>query len=119
MGKKKSDDESGSTSEVIEAFQQLTEQFWKSAADQWDQLARHPAFLSTMAAAMEQSLNLMARVQELVATTLKTMNVPTRDDIEQLRNSVEALREEVAELHRKLDERATSSSRKTRSRKKR
>lgn len=119
MGRKKSGEEYRSASEVLDAVQQLTEQFCKSAADQWDQLARHPVFLSTMAAAMEQSLNLMARVQELVTTTLKTMNLPTRDDIEQLRSSVEALRDEVAELHRKLEERTTPPPRKTRAKKKR
>jgi polyhydroxyalkanoate synthesis regulator phasin len=87
----------------ISAFKQLYDQAWRQAAEQWDQLLRNPLFLSTMATNIEQAMNLTARVQEMVANTLKTMNLPTRDDVQQIKSSVQALRQEVAELHRKID----------------
>ena len=88
---------------TLDAVKDLYKEFWKQAAEQWDHVLRNPVFLSTMAAAMEQSMNLTARVQEMVAASLKTMNMPTRDDIQHLQAGIQALRQEVAELHRKVD----------------
>ncbi|MBI3952172.1 MAG: hypothetical protein HY314_17120 [Acidobacteria bacterium] len=88
----------------VSAFKELYDQVWKQAAEQWDQVLRNPLFLSTMAATMEQSMNLTARVQEMVATTLKAMNLPTHHDLQEIKNSIQALRSDVTELHRKIDE---------------
>jgi outer membrane murein-binding lipoprotein Lpp len=74
------------------------DQFWKQAGQQWQQMAGNPQFLSVMNLAMEQSLMLTRRMHELIATTLKTMNIPTAQDfqavnarLDQLANRVEAM----------------------------
>jgi hypothetical protein len=116
MSPKKPEEDQKPLPDPISAFKQWYDQAWKQTAEQWDQLLRHPLFLSTMAANVEHAMNLTARVQEMVANTLKTMNLPTRDDVQQIKRSVQALRDEVAELHRKIDNLQPSTKPKQRSR---
>jgi hypothetical protein len=103
MTRKPLDQGERSSPDPVGAFKELYDHVWKQAAEQWDQVLRNPMFLSTMAATLEHSMNLTARVQEMVATTLKTMNLPTRDDLQEIKGGIHALRAEVTELHRKVD----------------
>jgi hypothetical protein len=103
----------------VSAFKDLYDQVWKQAVDQWDQVLRNPHFLAMMAATIEQSMNLTARVQELVAATLKTMNIPTRDDFQTVVHRLDALREQIAEVSRKNDHLSTATKPRKRATKKR
>lgn len=76
----------------------MYDQFWKQTADGWDQLARNPQFLAAMSASFEQSLELRARVQEMVVAVLKTMNLPTRDDIASVMRRLDQLGERMESL---------------------
>lgn len=67
--------------DAAKALRERYDQFWKQTAEQWDEVARSPQFLSMMAANLNQSLELRARVQEMVVGVLRTLNIPTRDDL--------------------------------------
>ncbi len=85
------------------AMQEMYEQFWKQAAGQWDEVARSPQVLSLMAANLNQSLELKARVQETVVALLRTMNIPSRDDLAAIATRINEIGKKVDYLGQKLD----------------
>lgn len=89
---------------------EMYDQFWKQTEDKWGQLTRNPAFMSMMSAAVEQSQHLTGRIQEVVSTTLKAMNIPTRDDYKQLVKKFDRLSDQIDELISKIEERAEAEA---------
>jgi hypothetical protein len=87
---------------------EMYDQFWKQTEDKWGQLTRNPAFMSMMSTAVEQSQHLTGRIQDVVSTTLKAMNIPTRDDYKQLVKKFDRLSDQIDELISKIEERAES-----------
>lgn len=83
MRKKKQDlkEEAKRITDPADALRVMYDRFWKQAADQWETVARDPQFLSMMAANLNQSLELKARVQEMAVAVLRAMNLPSREDI--------------------------------------
>lgn len=98
MSRKKQEATGASSLDPSQPLREMYDQFWKQTADGWDQLARNPQFLAAMAASFEQSLELRARVQEMVVAVLKTMNLPTRDDIASVMRRLDQLGERMESL---------------------
>lgn len=85
------------------ALQEMYEQFWKQTAAQWDEVARSPQALSMMAAALNQSLELKGRVQETVVALLRTMNIPTREDLAAVTSRLDQIGAQLDRLEKRLD----------------
>ncbi len=81
-------------------FENVVEQ----ATERWDQLVHNPQFAAALATALEQPMNLANRVQELVGASLRTMNIPTRDDYKKLSRQLEAIAGQLEDLGERLDE---------------
>jgi hypothetical protein len=85
-------------------FKQVYDVWEKSATEQLEKFTRSQAFLTALAQNVEQTLNVSQRVKDITQTTLGMMNLPTRQDIEQISKQLRALRNVVAEINEKLDE---------------
>jgi hypothetical protein len=81
-------------------FENVVEQ----ATERWEQLVHNPQFATALATALEQPLNLANRVQELVGASLRTMNIPTRDDYKQLSRQLDAIAGQLEALRERLEE---------------
>jgi hypothetical protein len=92
------------------ALQEMYEKFWKQTAEQWDEVARSPQALSMMAANLNQSLELKARVQETVVALLRTMNIPTRDDLAAVTSRLDEIGDLLGQLNQKLDKKTAVRS---------
>lgn len=86
-------------------------QFWQQSAAQWDQFLRDPLFLSAMGTFLEQTQNQTALAQQMAGGTLRMMNLPTHEDFQELIQSIEGLREQMAELCQRLDRLAPEKGR--------
>ncbi|HEY0427374.1 MAG TPA: poly(R)-hydroxyalkanoic acid synthase subunit PhaE [Pyrinomonadaceae bacterium] len=91
-------------SEPLQAFRNMYDQMFKQTGEQWEELARNPLFLANMANNFEQSMKMQAQAQEMVIEALKALNLPTREDILNLSQKIDSLREEVAGLKKTLKE---------------
>lgn len=83
-------------------FENVVEQ----ATERWEQLVHNPQFATALATALEQPMNLANRVQELVGASLRTMNIPTRDDYKQLSRQLDAIADQLEALRERLEEMA-------------
>lgn len=90
-------------------WREAYDQFWQQSGVQWDQFLRHPLFLSAMAGFLEQSQQQAARAQQFTGGAMQMMNLPTHEDFQELIQSIEALREQMAELCQRLDSAGTSN----------
>lgn len=117
MNKKKQETAEEKLPDAANALREMYDKFWKQAAEQWDEVARSPQFLSLMASNINQSLELKARVQEMVVAALRSMNILTRDDLAALANRLDRISEQVAELDRKLAHTSTTGGAKKQARK--
>lgn len=87
----------------MNAFRGMYEQMMKQTEKQWDEVARNPLFIAQMANNFEQSMQIQKQMREILETSLKTLNLPSKDDILLLAEKVNKLRSEVAEVNEKLD----------------
>lgn len=116
MSNTKQDKKAGqSPPDPVRALREMYDQFWKQTAEQWDEVARNPQVLSLMAANLNQSLELKARVQEMVVGLLRTMNMPTREDLAAVNTRLDQISTQLANLDRKVAGRAPRSKTKTQS----
>jgi hypothetical protein len=109
MNKKKQETAEEKMPDPAKAVREMYDQFWKQAAEQWDEVARSPQFLSMMASNLNQSLDLKARVQEMAVAALRSMNILTREDLSALTSRLDRISEQVAELDRKLTHTSTKA----------
>jgi outer membrane murein-binding lipoprotein Lpp len=100
---KKTAEKDTTATDPLRAFRQMYEQTLKQSAEHWEEIARNPLFLATMANNFEQSLKMQAQMQELVAASLKTLNLPSKEDILFLAERINQLRSEIAEINAKID----------------
>lgn len=103
-------DSEQSAPDPTKALQEMYEQFWKQTAGQWDEVARSPQVLSLMAANLNQSLELKARVQETVVSLLRTMNIPSRDDLAAITTRIDHIGDKLDDLLKKLEEKVEVKS---------
>lgn len=87
-----------------------TSQLLKQVEDQFAQISRNPQLMGLWSAAMDQSLALTGRIQEIVTATLRTMNMPTRDDVKELNRRLDDLSGQLDEINEKLDALKPASS---------
>jgi len=87
----------------LNAFQGMYEQMMKQSEKQWEEVARNPFFVAQMANNFEQSMQMHKQLRETLETSLKALNLPSKDDILLLAEKVNQLRAEIAEVNEKLD----------------
>lgn len=87
----------------MNAFRGMYEQMMKQTEKQWEEVARNPFFLSQMANNFEQSMQMQKQMRELLETSLKALNLPSKDDILLLAERINAMRMEIAEVNGKLN----------------
>ena len=87
----------------MNAFRGMYEQMMKQTEKQWEEVARNPMFLSQMANNFEQTMQVQKQMREMLETSLKALNLPSKDDIFLLAERINALRSEIAEVNGKLD----------------
>ncbi len=84
----------------------ILENVVEQATERWEQLVHNPQFATALATALEQPMNLANRVQELVGASLRTMNIPTRDDYKQLSRQLDAIADQLEALRERLEDMA-------------
>ncbi len=84
----------------------ILENVVEQATERWEQLVHNPQFATALATALEQPMNLANRVQELVGASLRTMNIPTRDDYKQLSRQLDAIADQLEALRARLEDMA-------------
>jgi hypothetical protein len=87
----------------MNAFRGMYEQMMKQSEKQWEEVARNPLFVAQMANNFEQSMQVHKQLREMLDTSLKALNLPSKDDILLLAERVNQLRTEIAEVNTKLD----------------
>ncbi|MCS7080521.1 MAG: hypothetical protein NZ585_10820 [Chloracidobacterium sp.] len=80
-------------------FENVVEQ----ATERWEQLVHNPRFAAALATALEQPVNLAHRVQELVSVSLRTMNIPTREDYKKLSRQLDAIADQLDAIRDRLE----------------
>lgn len=90
-------------SDSMNAFRGMYEQMMKQTEKQWEEVARNPMFVAQMANNFEQSMQMQKQMREMLETSLKALNLPSKDDILLLAERMNALRSEIAEVNGKLD----------------
>lgn len=81
----------------------ILENVVEQATERWEQLVHNPQFAAALATALEQPMNLAHRVQELVGASLRTMNIPTRDDYKKLSRQLDAIAAQLEDLGEQLE----------------
>lgn len=89
--------------ETMNAFRGMYDQMLKQSSDQWEEVARNPFFIAQMANNFEQSMQMQKQMREMLETSLKALNLPSKDDILLLAERVNQMRSEIAEVNGKLD----------------
>lgn len=87
----------------MKAIRGMYDQMMKQSSDQWEEVARNPFFIAQMANNFEQSMQIHKQMREMLETSLKALNLPSKDDILLLAERMNALRSEIAEVNGKLD----------------
>lgn len=88
----------------MKLFGDMFNQTVKQAGEQWEETARNPIFLAAMANQAEQTMQAQKQLKEIVSASLKTLDLPTKNDIILLAERVETLTRAVADLDRKITE---------------
>lgn len=87
----------------MNAFRGMYDNALKQTAEKWEEAARNPMFVAQMANNFEQSMQMQKQMREMLETSLKALNLPSKDEISSLAESVNQMRSELAEVNRKLD----------------
>lgn len=87
----------------MNAFRGMYDNVMKQTAEQWEEAARNPMFVAQMANNFEQSMQMQKQMREMLETSLKTLNLPSKDDILLLTEKVNSLQKELIKVNEKLD----------------
>lgn len=87
----------------MNTFRGMYDNMMKQTAEQWEEAARNPMFVAQMANNFEQSMQMQKQTREILETSLKTLNLPSKDEILLLSEHIAQLRSEIAEVNGKLD----------------
>lgn len=87
----------------MNTFRGMYDDMMKQTSEQWEEAARNPMFVAQMANNFEQSMQMQKQMREMLETTLKTLNLPSKDDFLLLTEKVNSLQNELAEANAKLD----------------
>lgn len=87
----------------MNAFRGMYDNMMKQTSEQWEEAARNPMFVAQMANNFEQSMQMQKQMREMLENTLKTLNLPSKDDFLLLTEKVNDLQNELAEANAKLD----------------
>lgn len=89
--------------DTMNAFRGMYEQMMQQTEKQWEDVARNPFFVAQMANNFEQTMQVQKQMREMLETSLKALNLPSKDDILLLAERINRLRSEIAEVNGKLD----------------
>lgn len=99
------------TTDPTAVFGEMYEKMMRQTAEQWEEVARNPLFLSAMSANVDQNLSLQNQMQKLIETTLAAMNLPTRNDVLALGQKIDKLSEEISSLRQKSEVKTSAAGR--------
>lgn len=94
---------------IKDMFKQVFEMWERSAAEQFERLARSQTFLSAIAQNLEQTLNISNRVKDITQTTMGMMNLPTKRDVDNLTKQMRSIRMSLEEINERLEDMSKTS----------
>lgn len=86
----------------------------RESSAQWDVLLRNPNFLASTASSFNLFMTAVGRFREMVGMSLRTMNIPTRDDLAALNRKLDDIQDRVDEISERLDRLEAASAPKPR-----
>jgi hypothetical protein len=75
----------------------------RQSSAQWDALLRNPNFLASTASSFNLFMNAVGRFRDMVGMSLRTMNIPTRDDLAALNRKLDDIQDRLDEISERLD----------------
>ena len=105
-----SDEKENPFANPMKMFSDMYNQTLKETAEKWEETARSPMFLAAMANNVEQSMQMQKQMQEMIATSLQALNLPTKDDILLLVEKINQLSSNISEINSKLDRLAKANN---------
>lgn len=96
----------------MNAFRGMYDNALKQTAEQWEEAARNPMFVAQMANNFEQSMQMQKQMREMLETSLKTLNLPSKDDVLMLAEKLDLLQKDLTEINKKLELLTNKSNRK-------
>jgi hypothetical protein len=75
----------------------------RQSSAQWDALLRNPNFLASSASSFNLFMNAVGRFRDMVGMSLRTMNIPTRDDLAALNRKLDDIQDRLDEISERLD----------------
>ncbi len=100
---KKTNEPENPFADPLKTFGDLYNQTLKQAAGQWEETARSPLFLAAMANNVEQTMQMQKQMQEMIATALQALNLPTKDDLLLLVEKIDQLSSDISGINARLD----------------
>lgn len=86
----------------------------RESSAQWDALLRNPNFLASSASSFNLFMSAVGRFRDMVGMSLRTMNIPTRDDLAALNRKLDDIQDRVDEISERLDRLEAASAPKPR-----
>ncbi len=75
----------------------------RQSSAQWDALLRNPNFLASTASSFNLFMNAVGRFRDMVGMSLRTMNIPTRDDLAALNRKLDDIQDRLDEISERID----------------
>ena len=108
--KKKPPESDNAFPNPLKMFGEMYDQALRQTAEQWEETARSPLFLATMANNVEQTMQMQRQLQEMMTTALQALNLPTKEDFLRLVEKIDELGSKLAEIDARLDRLAAEST---------
>ncbi|MBS1797299.1 MAG: phasin family protein [Acidobacteria bacterium] len=99
---KNQDEPKASIPNPLEIFGEMYRETLKQSAAQWEETARSPLFMALMANNVEQTMQLQRQMQEMVATAVRALNLPSKEDFLALSEKIDRLAAQLAALDARL-----------------
>ena len=75
----------------------------RESSAQWDALLRNPNFLASTASSFNLFMGVVGRFRDMVGVSLRSMNIPTRDDLAALNRKLDDIQDRVEEISERLE----------------
>ncbi len=75
----------------------------RQSSSQWDTLLRNPMFLKSMATSFDSLMTVAGRFRDIVGLSLRTMNLPTREDLAAFHRRLDDIQERLDDISERLE----------------
>lgn len=86
-----------------ELYAEFVKSWEKVATAQMDQILKSPAFAASMGKTVAGALDFLGQIKKTVEASLSALNLPTKQEYEDLLARSQAVQERVERLHDKVD----------------